>query len=138
MLLFAAVILFQVIFNSVVNCSCYCCRATLPVNILSECIDAATDYYIYGYSLVMSDITRRQMISNWTMNTFFNALAVPPASWRIITAPNSDTLYSWSYSLTSYSLTHSLTHEGLGVIYQLQCYLNIRMCLMIDILYFLF
>ncbi len=45
----------------------------------------------------MSDITRRQMMINWTANAFFNALAVPPATWHTITAPNSDTLYSWAW-----------------------------------------
>ena len=45
----------------------------------------------------MSDITRRQMVSNWTVNAFYNALAVPPATWHTITAPNSDTLYSWAW-----------------------------------------
>ena len=61
----------------------------------------AIDAYIYGYSLVTTDVTRVQM-SNVSKveetraptGTFFNIKRYPPATYRGVSATNADTLYS--------------------------------------------
>ena len=61
----------------------------------------ATDAYIYGYPLVTMDMTRRVM-TNVTkpegtrapMGQFVKARSYPDASFRDVTAPNADTLYT--------------------------------------------
>ena len=66
-----------------------------------EAQEIAVDAYIYGYSLVTTDITRVQM-SNVSevkelqapTGTFFNIKGYPPATYRGVSATNADTLYS--------------------------------------------
>jgi hypothetical protein len=61
----------------------------------------AEDAYIYGYSLITTEVTRVQM-SNVAQvealraptNTFFNVKRYPPGDYRGVSAPNADTLYS--------------------------------------------
>jgi len=61
----------------------------------------ATDAYVYGYSLITTDVTRVQM-SNVPKQTetqspigqFLNIPRYPPANYRGVSAPNADTLYS--------------------------------------------
>src|SRR5277367_4019802 len=57
--------------------------------------------YVYFYSLVTMDVTRRQLINvakpegiKTPMNTFANLTAFPPADMRVVVRPNFDTLYS--------------------------------------------
>jgi hypothetical protein len=57
--------------------------------------------YIYGYPLVTMEFTRRVMTNvpmtqgtRGPMGSFTNARAYPTASFRDVTAPNADTLYS--------------------------------------------
>src|SRR5271166_6406893 len=50
-----------------------------------EAAQVATDAYIYGYSLITTEITRVQ---------FSNVKRYPPADFRGVSAPNADTLYS--------------------------------------------
>jgi uncharacterized protein (TIGR03000 family) len=64
----------------------------------------ATDAYIYGYPLVTMEMTRRVMTnaaepkdSHAPMGQFFNSRAYPNASFRDVTAPNADTLYSTAW-----------------------------------------
>ena len=61
----------------------------------------AVDAYIYGYSLVTTDVTRMQMsnvakVGEMTAPTgaFFNIKGYPPATYRGVSATNADTLYS--------------------------------------------
>ena len=61
----------------------------------------ATDAYIYGYPLVTMDMTRRVMTNVTTpqgnrgpMAQFVKARKYPNASFRDVTAPNADTLYT--------------------------------------------
>ena len=61
----------------------------------------AVEAYIYGYSLVTTEVTRVQMsnvASVETMRaptgTFFNIPGYPPATYRGVSATNADTLYS--------------------------------------------
>jgi hypothetical protein len=66
-----------------------------------QAVAIATDAYIYGYSLVTTDVTRLQMsnVAKATglqapLNQFLNVKRYPPADYRGVSAPNADTLYS--------------------------------------------
>ncbi len=57
--------------------------------------------YLYFYSLVTADVTRRQLTNvvkpegvRGPMNTFANVLEYPPADLKVVVRPNFDTLYS--------------------------------------------
>ncbi len=61
------------------------------------------DAYVYGYSLITTDVTRVQMSNvdkldmehlRAPMNQFVNVPRYPPADYRGVSAPNADTLYS--------------------------------------------
>ena len=61
----------------------------------------AVDAYIYGYSLVTTEVTRVQMSNvpavetmRAPTGTFFNIPGYPPATYRGVSATNADTLYS--------------------------------------------
>lgn len=61
----------------------------------------ATDAYIYGYSLMTTNVTRIQMSNvakveeiKAPLGTFFNIRKYPPATYRGVSATNADTLYS--------------------------------------------
>lgn len=62
-----------------------------------------TDAYIYGYPLVMMDMTKRVMtnvaapslnVKGAPMGQFYNARVYPDPAFKDVTAPNADTLYS--------------------------------------------
>jgi hypothetical protein len=65
----------------------------------------AVDAYVYFYSLVTMDITRRQFsniepgkeLGKGPMNMFNNVPEYPPANFRGVVRPNFDTLYSIAY-----------------------------------------
>jgi len=66
-----------------------------------EALQIATDAYIYGYSLITTEITRVQMSNvpkedglHAPMGQFINVKRYPPADFRGVSAPNADTLYS--------------------------------------------
>jgi len=68
---------------------------------VKEAVDIATDAYVYGYSLLTTDVTRIQMsnvdkqgVLNAPLNQFANVPRYPPADYRGVSAPNADTLYS--------------------------------------------
>ena len=57
--------------------------------------------YLYFYSLVTMDVTRRQLTHvvrpegvHGPMNTFANIMEYPPADLKVVVRPNFDTLYS--------------------------------------------
>lgn len=61
----------------------------------------ALDAYVYGYSLVTTDVTRLQMSNvakveelRAPLGAFFNIRGYPPATYRGVSATNADTLYS--------------------------------------------
>lgn len=63
----------------------------------------AMDAYIYGYSLVTTNVTRVQMtnvaetkegVLRGPVGHFINVKRYPPADYRGVSAPNADTLYS--------------------------------------------
>jgi hypothetical protein len=70
----------------------------------AEALSIATDAYVYGYSLVTSDVTRLQMSNvaavealKAPLNQFINVKRYPPADYRGVSAPNADTLYSLAW-----------------------------------------
>lgn len=61
----------------------------------------ALDAYVYGYSLITTEVTRVQMSNvaksdglHAPMDQFANVERYPPADYRGVSAPNADTLYS--------------------------------------------
>jgi hypothetical protein len=67
----------------------------------AEARQIAEDAYIYGYSLITTEVTRVQMsnvpkVEGLTAPTgqFINVPRYPPADYRGVSAPNADTLYS--------------------------------------------
>ena len=69
-----------------------------------EAQDIATDAYVYFYSLVTMDVTRRQLTNmpsgqgfGGPMNMFQNIPAYPTADDKAVVRPNFDTLYSTAY-----------------------------------------
>lgn len=67
----------------------------------NEATDIATEAYIYGYPLITMDLTRRVMTNvaapegtKAPMGQFANLRTYPDASFKDVTAPNADTLYS--------------------------------------------
>lgn len=83
-------------------CSVLPLTAEAPAKISAEEAAAiATDAYIYFYPLITMDMTRQVMTNVATagenrapMGQFAHALKYPSASFRDVTAPNADTLYS--------------------------------------------
>jgi hypothetical protein len=66
-----------------------------------EAVAIATDAYVYGYSLITSEVTRVQSSNvpkvddyRAPMGRFVNFKRHPPADYRGLSAPNADTLYS--------------------------------------------
>jgi hypothetical protein len=66
-----------------------------------EALAIAMDAYIYGYPLVTMELTRRVMTNtakpegtHAPMGQFVKMRQYPPASYREVTAPNADTLYT--------------------------------------------
>ena len=60
--------------------------------------------YIYGYSLITTEVTRVQMSNvdkveglHAPMGQFMNVKRYPPADFRGVSAPNADTLYSLAW-----------------------------------------
>lgn len=71
-----------------------------------EAVNTALDAYIYGYSLLTTDVTRVQGSNVASPNPaklsapvgqFGNAKKYPPADYRGVSAPNADTLYSLAW-----------------------------------------
>jgi hypothetical protein len=72
-----------------------------PPTGLTEAGQIAMDAYIYGYSLMTTEVTRVQMTNvpaieglRFPMGAFLNVKRYPPADYRGVSAPNADTLYS--------------------------------------------
>ena len=70
----------------------------------TEVQQIAEDAYIYGYSLITTDVTRVQMSNvpevqgmKAPLGKFFNVLRYPPGDYRGVSAPNADTLYSLAW-----------------------------------------
>ena len=66
-----------------------------------EAYAIGVDAYLYFYSLVTMDITRKQLSNvepgkglGGPMNSFANIPEYPPANMKVVVRPNFDTLYS--------------------------------------------
>jgi len=77
------------------------CAPKQPTLTPDEVTSIATDAYVFGYSLVTMDMTRRVMTNvaqpegtRAPMGQFVNMRTYPDASFRDVTAPNANTLYS--------------------------------------------
>jgi hypothetical protein len=84
-----------------------------------EAIGIATDAYVYGYSLITTEVTRVQMSNvpkpeglRGPMNQFINVKRYPPADYRGVSAPNADTLYSLAWLDLSESQVFSYPTMG--------------------------
>ena len=69
-----------------------------------DAAEIGVEAYIYGYSLITMEYTRRVMTnvaapegSHAPMGQFYKARTYPNASFKDITAPNADTLYSTAW-----------------------------------------
>jgi hypothetical protein len=82
-----------------------CFTISLPAHAQSpspaETRQIAEDAYVYGYSLITTEVTRVQMSNvpkvegfNAPTGQFVNVPRYPPADYRGVSAPNADTLYS--------------------------------------------
>ena len=86
----------------------------------AEALQIGTDAYVYGYPLVTMEMTRRVMTNaeepkdnHAPMGQFFNARTYPDASFRDVTAPNADTLYSTAWlDVSKEPYVLSLPDEG--------------------------
>ena len=78
------------------------------------------DAYLYFYSLVTMDLTRKQLTNvepgkglGGPMNMFQNILTFPPADMRVVVRPNFDTLYSSAWlDLTKEPVVVSVPDTG--------------------------
>jgi hypothetical protein len=85
-----------------------------------EAAEIGVEAYIYGYPLVTMEYTRRVMTNvgipkdnHAPMGMFYNAKTYPDASFRDVTAPNADTLYSTAWlDLAKEPYVLSLPDEG--------------------------
>ena len=87
-------------------------------------VDIATDAYVYGYSLITTEVTRVQMTNvakadalHAPMNQFQNIKRYPPANYRGVSAPNADTLYSLAWVDLAQPMVFS--HPAMGKRYYL-------------------
>jgi len=76
----------------------------MPPSPRSEAEQIALDAYIYGYSLITTEVTRVQMCNvdkivgmHAPTGQFANIKRYPPADFRGVSAPNADTLYSLAW-----------------------------------------
>lgn len=76
----------------------------MPPAHAADAAQIAMDAYIYGYSLITTEITRVQMTNvsaveglRAPMGQFINVRRYPPADFRGVSAPNADTLYSLAW-----------------------------------------
>ena len=71
---------------------------------VEQAVSDAVDVYVYGYSLVTMDMTRRQMTnvampdaSHAPMGQLVRMRTYPPVDMHTVTAPNADTLYTTAW-----------------------------------------
>ncbi|MBV8091908.1 MAG: DUF1254 domain-containing protein [Acetobacteraceae bacterium] len=87
-------------------------------------LDIAVDAYVYGYSLITTEVTRVQTCNvpkieglRGPMGQFINVKRYPPADYRGVSAPNADTLYSFAF--VDLSEPQVLSHPNMGRRYYL-------------------
>ncbi|MCY1330884.1 hypothetical protein D9M69_165320 [compost metagenome] len=97
-----------------------------------ELLQIAKDAYVYGYSLMTTEVTRVQMTNvdkvdneHAPMGQFFNVKRYPPAGYRGVSAPNADTLYSIAWA--DLSEPQVFSHPDMGDRYYLMPMYNLWM-----------
>ena len=90
----------------------------------SQARQIAEDAYVYGYSLITTEVTRVQMsnvpkveVLTGPMGQFVNVSKYPPADYRGVSAPNADTLYSIGWA--DLSEPQVFSHPDMGSRYYL-------------------
>lgn len=107
------------VIGGVAAATCFAIPRSASAQSLSpvEARQIAEDAYIYGYSLITTEVTRVQGSNvpevdierlRAPLNQFVNAPKYPSADYRGVSAPNADTLYSFVGS-TSPSQWYSAT-----------------------------
>ena len=93
--------------------------ATAKAKVVDDAKAIAMDAYIYGYSLVTTEVTRVQMSNvpkaeglQSPMGQFLNVPRYPPADYRGVSAPNADTLYSLAW--VDLAEPQVLSHPDMG------------------------
>jgi hypothetical protein len=96
----------------------------MPPTPKSEAEQIALDAYVYGYSLITTEVTRVQMSNvdkvegmHAPMGQFANIKRYPPADFRGVSAPNADTLYSVAW--LDLSEPQVFSHPDMGTRYYL-------------------
>jgi hypothetical protein len=98
-------------------------KASAPVSDtaskVKEAVAIATDAYVYGYSLITTEVTRVQMSNvprqeglKSPAGLFTNVPRYPPADYRAVSAPNADTLYSLAW--VDLSQPQVMSHPDMG------------------------
>jgi hypothetical protein len=84
-----------------------------------EAKSIAVDAFVYGYSLITTEVTRVQMSNvakeeglHAPMGQFINVPRYPPAEFRAVSAPNADTLYSLAW--VDLSQPQVFSHPDMG------------------------
>ncbi len=99
------------------------CKQDAPKSVAEVAADEAksiaTDAFVYGYSLITTEVTRVQMSNvdkvgglQAPMGAFLNVPRYPPADYRAVSAPNADTLYSIAWLDLSQPVVFS--HPDMG------------------------
>jgi hypothetical protein len=96
----------------------------MPPDLPSETQQIAIDAYIYGYSLITTEVTRVQMSNvnkvegmHAPTGQFANIKRYPPTGFRGVSAPNADTLYSLAW--VDLSEPQVFSHPDMGDRYYL-------------------
>jgi Protein of unknown function (DUF1254) len=100
-----------------------CFGTILPIDAQAlspvEAQEIAEDAYIYGYSLITTEVTRVQTSNvpkaeslRAPSNQFVNVPRYPPADYRGVSAPNADTLYSIASIDLAEPIVFSHTRHG--------------------------
>jgi hypothetical protein len=86
---------------------------------VKEAKEIAQEAYIYGYSMITTEVTRMQMSNvpkaeglRAPMGQFLNVPRYPPADYRGVSAPNADTLYSLAW--VDLSEPQVVSHPDMG------------------------
>lgn len=92
------------ILPSLALCAGLMAGGTAQALTVDEAKSIAMDAYLYGYSLITTEVTRVQMTNvdkrdglRAPMGQFINIKRYPPADFRGVSAPNADTLYSLAW-----------------------------------------
>jgi hypothetical protein len=87
--------------GSLVASACFMMSLPSQAQSTTEAAEIAMEAYVYGYSLITTEVTRVQRSNvpkieglHAPTNQFGNIPRYPPADFRLVSAPNADTLYS--------------------------------------------